>query len=287
MKRLVLHLIASTSLAFGAIAGAPTLRAEAVEMVRSMNDFNDPSGWADGAEPSPEKDYINNGAHNLRTPGGSYVRFPGRSLTIIGNGQPKGSRYATLMLKLNSNGSLFVEDLRLRNAVVMQGKAGTPMTVEGGVTLLEGPASVVRANVGTVLNIAATVTGPGALRTGGMGEVVLLAANDYAGGTQVESGTLRAQVAHSLGTGDVVVADDAKLALSSGQALSLGASLLLAPRSSVTLSFSGTLSIARLSFDGGATFVEPGLWGAPGSGADNVHPRLNGIGRIRVRGTGS
>lgn len=283
--KLILRAFASVSCVFVACAGASTLRADLVKMVKSMDDFNVPAGWSDQVAPSAEKDYINDGAYHLRTPGGTDVRFPGRSLTIAGNGQNKGTRYATLMLKLNSNGVLSIDDLRLQNAVILQGKAGTLMTLEGGVTLLDGAASSVRMNSGTTLNLAAAVTGPGGLRKGSAGVVVLLEANDYAGGTWVDAGTLRAQVAHSLGTGDVFVADDAVLELSSGQAMAWGASLLLASRSTAALSFSGTLSIARLSLDGGSTFVRPGAWGGPRSGADNVSNLLNGIGRLRVRGS--
>ena len=288
LMKLVPRSFATVSFAFFACVGASTLRADLVEMIRSTGDFNAPASWSDRAAPSSEKDYINDGAYHLRTPDGKNARFPGRSLTIVGNGQNKGARYATLMLKLNSNGVLSVDDLRLQNAVILQGKAGISMvTIEGGVTLLDGAASSVLMNAGVTLNLAATVTGPGGLRAGGAGGVVLLQANDYAGGTWVDAGMLRAQVAHSLGTGNVFVADEAVLELSSGQAMALGASLLLAPRSTVTLSFSGTLSIARLSLDGGATFVRAGVWGGTQSGADNRSNLLNGIGLLRVRGSAS
>ncbi len=268
-----------------AVAGTlPTLRADTVRMTRSLADFTVPEGWSNQAAPSADHDYINEGAYNLRTPTGPKAVFPGKSLTIIGNGRIDGTAYATLSLKINGGGVCTFDDLRLLGAVITQGKPATPVTIEGGITLQEGLASVVRIKSDTTFNLTSTISGPGKMRIDGGGTVVLLAENTYLGGTWLDAGTLRATTALSLGGGSVTVADKAVLELASSQAMAIGSSLILGPKASVRLQFSGTLSLARLSLDGGITFVAPGIWGGESSGAPMISPVFQGLGLIRVRG---
>jgi fibronectin-binding autotransporter adhesin len=61
------------------------------------------------------------------------------------------------------------------------------------------------------LNVRGVVSGAGSLTKRGVGAVAILAANTYAGGTTVEAGTLTANVAGALGTGDVTLQGTAVL----------------------------------------------------------------------------
>ncbi|ECD3901750.1 fibronectin-binding autotransporter adhesin ShdA [Salmonella enterica subsp. enterica serovar Haga] len=60
------------------------------------------------------------------------------------------------------------------------------------------------------------VTGGGQIVKSGSDELIVTGANDYSGGTTITGGTLSAKDAASLGSGDVDIAENAKLALSQG-----------------------------------------------------------------------
>ncbi|HAK6803744.1 TPA: fibronectin-binding autotransporter adhesin ShdA [Salmonella enterica] len=60
------------------------------------------------------------------------------------------------------------------------------------------------------------VTGGGQIVKSGSDELIVTGANDYSGGTTISDGTLSAKDAASLGSGDVDIAENAKLALSQG-----------------------------------------------------------------------
>ncbi|WP_080084987.1 fibronectin-binding autotransporter adhesin ShdA [Salmonella enterica] len=60
------------------------------------------------------------------------------------------------------------------------------------------------------------VTGGGQIVKSGSDELIMTGANDYSGGTTISGGTLSAKDAASLGSGDVDIAENAKLALSQG-----------------------------------------------------------------------
>ncbi|EBG6816473.1 fibronectin-binding autotransporter adhesin ShdA [Salmonella enterica subsp. enterica] len=60
------------------------------------------------------------------------------------------------------------------------------------------------------------VTGEGQIVKSGGDELIVTGANDYSGGTTITGGTLSAKDAASLGSGDVDIAENAKLALSQG-----------------------------------------------------------------------
>ncbi|EMZ8053973.1 fibronectin-binding autotransporter adhesin ShdA [Salmonella enterica] len=60
------------------------------------------------------------------------------------------------------------------------------------------------------------VTGEGQIVKSGSDELIMTGANDYSGGTTITGGTLSAKDAASLGSGDVDIAENAKLALSQG-----------------------------------------------------------------------
>ncbi|EIF2896099.1 fibronectin-binding autotransporter adhesin ShdA [Salmonella enterica subsp. enterica serovar Mishmarhaemek] len=81
----------------------------------------------------------------------------------------------------------------------------------GDVTIAEN--ATLALSQGTLDN---NVTGEGQIVKSGSDELIVTGANDYSGGTTISGGTLSAKDAASLGSGDVDIAENAKLELSQG-----------------------------------------------------------------------
>ncbi|EEM8338308.1 fibronectin-binding autotransporter adhesin ShdA [Salmonella enterica subsp. enterica serovar Amager] len=81
----------------------------------------------------------------------------------------------------------------------------------GDVTIAES--ATLALSQGTLDN---NVTGEGQIVKSGSDELIMTGANDYSGGTTITGGTLSAKDAASLGSGDVDIDENAKLALSQG-----------------------------------------------------------------------
>ncbi|EJN2899677.1 fibronectin-binding autotransporter adhesin ShdA [Salmonella enterica subsp. enterica serovar Monschaui] len=81
----------------------------------------------------------------------------------------------------------------------------------GDVTIAES--ATLALSQGTLDN---NVTGEGQIVKSGSDELIVTGANDYSGGTTITGGTLSAKDAASLGSGDVDIAENAKLELSQG-----------------------------------------------------------------------
>ncbi|MER3152648.1 fibronectin-binding autotransporter adhesin ShdA [Salmonella enterica subsp. enterica serovar Larochelle] len=81
----------------------------------------------------------------------------------------------------------------------------------GDVTIAES--ATLELSQGTLDN---NVTGEGQIVKSGSDELIVTGANDYSGGTTITGGILAAKDAASLGSGDVDIAENAKLALSQG-----------------------------------------------------------------------
>ena len=106
------------------------------------------------------------------------------------------------------------------------GTAGS-FTINGTVTL-NATSDIGGTSPAQTMTLAGTVTGPGGLvKNGSSGTLVLANTNTYAGGTTVSSGLVKAQVAGSLGSGGVVVANGAMLELDNPAAMSSSASLFV------------------------------------------------------------
>jgi autotransporter-associated beta strand protein len=178
------------------------------------------------------------------------------------------------------------------------GTAASDFTVEGTVTL-NATSDIGGSYSNQLITLNGLVTGPGGLvkngytgylaSTNGVGPGTLLLAysgNDYAGGTWVNAGTLRAQAAGSLGTGDVTVADGAQLELDDPAAMNSAASLQLqGTASAANLNFSGAQTIHTLYINGSPCVA--GTWGATGSGAANQSAAFTGSGWLSVSVTGA
>ena len=142
----------------------------------------------------------------------------------------------------------------------------------GGNNITNGPVTLNGAIGG---NYALTTTGP----------LTLNAASSYTGGTTITGGSLTVQADGGLGTGNVTVNNGAALTLNSGATngyLNSGASLLLNSTAKANLNFTGSNTIAGLSFDGGATFQAGGTWGSTNSPAANQNSHFTGTGMLNV-----
>lgn len=117
------------------------------------------------------------------------------------------------------------------------------------------------------------------------GTLVLNAASTHSGGTTVNGGTLDVRKDGALGSGPVAVAGGATLKLGSGTRhnyIADNATLLLADTAAANLAFTGTDTVAALSFDSGATFQALGTWGSATSAADHKNARFTGSGILNV-----
>lgn len=128
-------------------------------------------------------------------------------------------------------------------------------------------------------------TNTGSLTKISAGSLTLSGASTYNGGTVVSAGTLYANAAGALGSGNVTVNNGATLVLTNATGLNYlnsGASLVVGSTGLVRLGYTGTDTINSLSLDGGNTFKTSGTWGAVGSSAANQSSQLTGTGILSV-----
>ena len=259
---------------------AAVVRSLVASDTSSQTSFNSGLHWSDGLAPQAGINYVVD-ARDLRTPGtSSSYTFLGDSLTIK-NG-------ARLILRTTGAGVVTVGDLRFDGGAASLALNGT-FTLAGGIALQAGGGELRSDVAGRTLTVNSLVGGPGRLTinlTGATDHVTLTnPANAYTGGTVVSQGILRAHAAGALGAGNVRVADGAGLRLASGATpdyIADGGTLIVGSTGTVELAFAGTEKIARLSLDGGSTYVAPGVWGAVGSGAASTSARLTGTGLFQV-----
>lgn len=270
-------MVALAGLCIGSVA-----RAADISLV-SNGDFASTTAWSDGLAIHAGNDYFT-GAYNLRTHSSvttSSITFGGDSLTIGSGGG---------VLALNTTATTTVADLRLNNGGVQNFVGFTP-TLSGAITLTGY--GQINPSQGRTIKVNSVIGGTGELRAKA-GTVVLLKANNYAGGTLVQTDNtygsiLDVQHDGALGSGNVTLQlGGASLKLSLGTTndyINDSASLILASgiaNASVSLSFVGTDTIGALSFDGGSTFAANGTWGAAGSGATHTSSIFTGTGLLQV-----
>lgn len=190
----------------------------------------------------------------------------------------------------NAAAHILLNSLKFGDAVlnhVTFGAAGTGDLTFTGATTLSGNLEAAVQNSTTTLS--GSISGIASLTKLGPGTLVLdgLNANSFSNGTAVSEGLLDVKKAGGLGAGNVSVLSGAtlKLELATGNDyISDSGQLLLATGSPVVnLAFTGAPDvIAALSFDGGATFAAPGIWGSPTSGAQFTSPVFTGNGTLQV-----
>ncbi|MCF7818100.1 MAG: autotransporter-associated beta strand repeat-containing protein [Kiritimatiellales bacterium] len=133
------------------------------------------------------------------------------------------------------------------------------------------------------LDLAGVVSGAESAKLikNGVATLTFDQANTYAGGTEVQAGTLVGNADGAFGTNDISVANGATLVMQGGTSNDyIGdlADLVLGTNASLTLNFTGTDSINSLSLDGGTTTVSDGTYTAAA---------LSGLGTGTYTGTGS
>lgn len=289
----------------------PPAAAQAAIIAQTANDAAGTNSFVTGTNfpggaPTAGNDYVD-AQYLMRTPetGTSYT-FQGNSLTL-GNGTSTG----TLFYKGSDNSTITINNLIANNAAVYQvsNTSGVTMTLAGAIDVQAGGLSlrpqgsdsrnrymIVTASIGGSGPV--TIYNPGGNDTSGTSAAARLSStnNTYSGGTTLgdelsDANTDRISLTitsdSSLGSGGVVnVLANGTLKLQGTGNLGIGQSLWLdndlATLGGITLDYSGTASIAALSFDGGATFVSPGTYGADGSGAEHTSGFFSGTGTITV-----
>jgi autotransporter-associated beta strand protein len=172
----------------------------------------------------------------------------------------------------------------ITNAMIANGDfslTGSSGTQWGGPLDLSGGTRTITVSADTEFD---KVLSNGGLVKAGISTLTLSAESDFAGGTTISEGTLVATAAGALGAGDVT--NNAALTLSSVSCLDAYATLVLSSDCTLTLDYSGTNSLAALSLDGGATYLDTGSYDAAaltslGSGT------YSGSGVLRVSGSDS
>ena len=157
-----------------------------------------------------------------------------RNLTVSGTGTGNGAIIFT-----TASGSANFSAL---NDVELVGNAGF------------GPAATAS------LTINGEIKGAGALMLMDTGTLTLVHSNSYAGGTQVQKGTLNVNSGSSLGTGDVSVSTGATLNLLGLNSIADTANLSFSLDSVINLTFTGTETIGALNL--GANYIGIGTYDA-------------------------
>lgn len=250
----------------------------------NVQSYRTAGNWSEAQTPSAGNDYVVN-ALNLYGPGnaGTWV-FQGNSLTISSAGYLIG--YAT-------NGAT----LQINNLILNGGQInnfGGALNVAGNMTLVGG-SNAFRLTPGKGnVTISAAIGGTGGvtIATSSMTQdslsVILNRGNTYSGGTTLAANaTLTVSADGALGTGNVTLnGGNLKMELgASSNYIADTATLRLASTlaaGAVNLAYLGSDTIARLSLDGGTTFVTAGTWGAIGSGAQFENAVFSGTGFLTV-----
>jgi len=298
-------LVAATSLLATLSAQAATITLQNDDD-SSNNSFVNSGQWSNVAVPTAGNDYVNDGksligagaiAPSNDYTGTSLTTFAGNSLTLISTvADTKG------ILGLRWRGEVNVPNLIVNrgdiqnlsgNGVENTGVLGGNMTIQAGGAFVRPTTSTDR-----YITVNANVSGTGFLHIFQGSVTVAHAGNTHSGGTLIGldatynetfKGYATVNQDGAMGTGNVTLYNTfSKLTLTGGATnnyIADTASFLLqdgVTASAITLNFTGTDSIAGLSFDLGNTWAATGTWGATGSGADHESALFTGTGLLNV-----
>lgn len=282
------------------LSTAPAVTADTIKLaatdVDGQSSFASGTNWTDENAPQKGNDYSVTG-YQLRTPvsSDSYT-FAGDSLTLLSS--------ARLIYKgTGTNSIITVENLVLAGGRVTNWQSGTTgFRLAGNINITTTGHFDVGNNYGAMI-VSARITGDGVLQVNGNAApatagLVLANTNTWTGGTIIKTNAfVTAQADGAFGGGDVAVEAGGRLKFESAGGggggdgtthsyIASSANLLLSselPAGSIILNYTGTNSIAGLSFDGGATFAAAGTWGATGNPlADHTSALLTGTGLLYV-----
>jgi autotransporter-associated beta strand protein len=153
------------------------------------------------------------------------------------------------------------------------------MSIEGNTIILDsGTATLKHSGLRDIT--VGDISGAGALTVEitADGSFELVGNNTYTGGTTLSMGLLIANAENAFGTGGMTVADGAELILRRNDTIADAATLILGSASVFEMDFTGEETVAALSLDDGATFVDVGTYDAAA---------LDGLGDGTYSGTGS
>lgn len=277
-KNLIEKCTLVVAVAFGVAITSP-VSAATIQMTGSdsptQSSYDTGANWSDGLAPSSGNDYVVDG-YTIRVTTQN-VTFQGDSLTLTNN--------AVMNVKTTSGvttNSFIVNGGRI---VLIQ----QPATfMFGNLTIGESGAILDPQNGEIYMNMVISGTGALTADTGGDASTMvrIRRTNSYTGGTSVLTGILNVEADGGLGAGNVLVAAGATLTLNQGTTndyIDDSARLALDSTSLLNLDYTGTDTIAGLSFDGGGTYVQLGVWGAIGNpSAEYTSSLITGDGLLHV-----
>ena len=162
---------------------------------------------------------------------------------------------------LNSGGTIQFDNVSANNPLIVNGGTlypsnGWGVTWSGAITLNKN----LTANAPFTLHCSGPISGMGGFTKVGAGPLVLSGNNSFTGPNQITAGSLQCNSATSLGVGPLNINIDAK----------------------VNLNYTGTRTIAALSYNGGASLL-PGTYGSNTSPATNKNSTyFSGEGTITI-----
>ena len=247
--------------------------------------FNTAGHWSDELAPSSGKSYET--SFTLRTPvaDGSYT-FGGDSLRINSGGQ---------LFYKGVDGNSITANLIMNGGFINNGTSST-FTLNGTLSLTSSASKFFVTTEKVTVNslISGASDSPLTLGVVGIsstdltgGLVLTNSSNSFAGGIILQNyASLEATADGVLGTGDVELRVGSFLTLHGGTTndyIDDSASLILDTDAyQVLLDYTGTDTIAGLSVDGGSTYLDFGIYGAIGSGAEYELSVLSGTGTFTV-----
>lgn len=261
--------------------------------------------WSDNALPSGSNDYtVGPGLVVLSPNAYGAATFTGKSLTV--DGGTVGYHSWGIQPSDLPNNVFTLTDLRLINGGQVRADQQARYTLAGAIHLNGGVGTInpnLNAGTNSTTHVSATIDGVGTLNVFNGWQQTSLSSTDpsvilehanntYQGGTTVGQGTwLKVAADGALGSGNVTLAAPStnlggKLWLTGGATnnyIGDSADLILPATiaaGSVNLGFTGTDTVAGVSFDGGATFITSGTFGAPGSGATHENAAFTGTGLL-------
>lgn len=270
----------------------------------NTSSFDSGLNWSDSSAPSPGNDYFVSGKI-LRTPNnGGDITFLGDSLQFGDN-----DNAGQLSLKNATGATVTVPLLRLTgDAFVRNNTNDTIVTLAGTIELITagganlGAGGRLRSDSNAAntderdLIVTSIITGAGplTLEKGRDAADIFLrpsGTNTFSGGTTIltnsSTSAVFAENDNVFGAGNVMISSSSMLDVSNGSTndyISDNASLQLADNTSfINLNYTGTDTIGSLSFDGGNTIVNSGIWGATGNPlATYTSDQISGSGLLLV-----
>ncbi len=130
----------------------------------------------------------------------------------------------------------------------LQWAPGNTEDVSAGIAPVAAGETISLDTNGNNVTLASPLSGDGGLTAVGTGTLTLTAANTYAGGTDVEDGTVVAGSSSALGTGSLTMADGTALVGSGGNetvfgAVTISGNVTLVSQGSNTLTFTGPIEL--------------------------------------------